>query len=1142
MGQNKSILENLNAFIRKYYMSRLIRGLLYGSGLILSLFLLFVAIEYFGYFGTLVRTIIFWAFLLIILLVLAFYVLLPILRMHRLAGGLSYEQAARLAGEHFPEIKDKLLNLLQLQQLNDSSPTPEQDLLAASIEQKTALIRLVPLKKAVNLKVNVKYIKYAAIPLLVLLALFIIFPAFITAPAERIVNHNTRYERPAPFSFVLENSDLYIPQQEDFPVSLSVVGSTIPEEVFIFVDNLSFKMQKVDATHFSYTIKNVQHSHTLHFEGGGVSSGDYTLTVYPKATILNFRVAMTYPAYTAKQAEVLINEGDIVAPEGSNAKWLFQMRDVDTLYFMIDSVWTRLTPDKNGRIEFAHRISRSFIYAFSVANSYTQSLDTLRYTVTAVPDAYPLILVLEARDSVYPDRAFFRGNIKDDYGFSKLQMVVNHIHNGDTAQTERLTYPVAVSRETTQEFIHSYNFAELNLLPGDALKYYFEVWDNDGVHGPKMARSQEFVYNIPTDEELDERLSNNAEEAYNKAESSMSDLRKLQEEINELMRKFVDKKELSWQDKNELKELANKQKELQKKLEQMKQRMEENNRLREKYRDQEQQILDKQKELERMMESLLNDEMKKMMEEIDKMMQEMEKDKIQEQLEQLKMSNEDLEKQLDQNLELMKRLELENRVSETIDKTRKLSEKQQEMSSKTESSKGKNNEELKQQQQQLNKEFQDLKQDLQDIKNEYKKLDPSEDFKIDQSLENKIENNQNNASQQMNKGNNKNAAQSQQEAAQQLDSLANEIAEEQQRMEQEDMAEDAGQIRQLLASLVTLSFNQEGLIGEVSNTYIQDPKYQTIILSQNQIKDNFGVLEDSLRAIAKRQVTVASAIGKELGEVNLNIKKSLDGLLTYNQSFYGNSKNTGTSRWMQSSMTSLNNLALLLAESLNQMQQQSKMKSNSSCKNPSKQKSKSQCNNPGKNPSPKSMRKMQEELNKQMEALKKQLDKQGKPSARHRLGEQGTMSEEFAKMAAQQEMIRRMMQQYGQELKEGNMGDSKLAKEIEQLQRQMEQTETDLVNKTITNQTISRQQQIMTRLLEHEKAEMQREKEQRRESRESADDFPPPTSDMQQIERLKQRNMETLKRTVPNLNNFYKQKVNDYFFRSGNENNSAVAH
>ena len=69
-------------------------------------------------------------------------------------------------------------------------------------------------------------------------------------------------------------------------------------------------------------------------------------------------------------------------------------------------------------------------------------------------------------------------------------------------------------------------------------------------------------------------------------------------------------------------------------------------------------------------------------------------------------------------------------------------------------------------------------------------------------------------------------------------------------------------------------------------------------------------------------------------------------------------------------------------------------------------------------------------------------------------------------MAAQQEMIRRMMQQYGQELKEGNMGDSKLAKEIEQLQRQMEQTETDLVNKTITNQTISRQQQIMTRLLE----------------------------------------------------------------------------
>ena len=125
-------------------------------------------------------------------------------------------------------------------------------------------------------------------------------------------------------------------------------------------------------------------------------------------------------------------------------------------------------------------------------------------------------------------------------------------------------------------------------------------------------------------------------------------------------------------------------------------------------------------------------------------------------------------------------------------------------------------------------------------------------------------------------------------------------------------------------------------------------------------------------------------------------------------------------------------------------------------------KSNQSCSNPGSKPSPKSMRQMQDELNKQMEALKKELDKQGKnKSNRTQIGKHNTMSSEFAKMAAQQEQIRRMMQEYGQEMKERSGGNSKLSREIDEMMRQMEQTETDLVNRTITRQTIQRQQQIL---------------------------------------------------------------------------------
>ena len=288
--------------------------------------------------------------------------------------------------------------------------------------------------------------------------------------------------------------------------------------------------------------------------------------------------------------------------------------------------------------------------------------------------------------------------------------------------------------------------------------------------------------------------------------------------------------------------------------------------------------------------------------------------------------------------------------------------------------------------------------------------------------------------------------------------------------------------------------------------------------------------------MARRQMQVASAITKELGAADANINRSLSGLLDMNQSFYGSYKNTQAATSMQYSMTSLNNLALILAESLDQMQSQMRQnaqkKKNGQCKNSGK--NSSQCSNPGKGkPSPKSMRQMQEELNRQMEALRKQLDKQGnKPDGRHRLGQGQQMSEEFARMAAQQEMIRRMMQQYGQEMKSASGGDPKLAREIDQMMRQMEQTETDLVNRTITRQTIQRQQQILTRLLEHETAEMQREKEQRRESHEAGDLYSQPSPDeLKRYQHQLQPVSEPLRTVPPNLLPFYRQKVNNFFYR-----------
>lgn len=1135
-----TILGSLDRFIRKYYKNRMIKGALYALGLLLSLFLLMAVLEHFGYFSTAVRAFLFWFYIVAGAGVLGYYVLLPLAKMYRLGKVISYEEAARIVGDHFPEVQDKLLNLLQLQQAA-ASASPDSDLMRAAIAQKTEQLSPVPFHQAVDLRGNRKYIKYAAIPAGVVVLLLLLSPTLLTGPSHRITHYTEQFERPAPFAFVIENRSLEVAQQEDFELRVAIEGEAIPAEVFLNVEGNLFKMQAVDKTHYTYLFKTLQRTCRFRMQAAGVESAEFELKVFPKPAVVDYQVALSYPAYTGKKAETLSNEGDIVVPEGTTVKWLFHTKDVDTLFFLQEERRKALLPDDNGRLSIALHALQNFSYAFTTVNAFSTQNDTLRYSVSTIADAAPMIAVMEMRDSALEDRLFFQGRIKDDYGFTKLVFTIEKTNVKDTSQHLTETTEIGITKESAQEFLFSVDMSKLTLLPGDKVLYFFEVWDNDGVHGPKSTRSQQFELQVPTEEELDNTLSRNATEAREKAEMSKSELKKMQEDINELMRKLMDKKELNWQDKKDLQELAKKQQEVKEMLNRMQQQLMENKKLEQKYKDQSEKLMEKQKELDRLMNEVLTEEMKEMMKEMDKLMQEMDKKKVQEQLDQMKMKNEDLEKQLDQNIELMKRLEMEKRVEQAVQKVEQLAEKQKELSERTEQAKNaQEKENLKQEQQRLSQEFDELKKDIKDIQQGYKDIDKDLDFKVDQQLLQKIDQNQQGAEQKLGKGKNKEASKDQKEAADDLDKLSEQLAEAETDLEQQDMAEDSEMIRHLLKNLVRLSFDQETLIQKTGSTFIQDPQYQDIISDQNKIKDDFRMVEDSLRAVAKRQVGVAAVINKNLTEVNSNIARSLSGLLDMNQTFYANSRNTQASQSMQYAMTSFNNLALVLAESLDQMQNQMRQnqqkKNNGSCKNKG-MKMKGNCSNPGKGkPSAKSMKQMQQELNKQMEALKKQMEKNGqKPGGqRKRIGDKGDaqMSEEFARMAAQQEMIRRMMQEYGQEMKQDGVGNAKMMKEIDEMMRQMEQTETDLVNRVINQQTIKRQQQIMTRLLEHEKAEMQREKEERRESTEGKDLFHQPSpSDLEQFQRLKEKNMELFRTLPPTLSPFYKSKVNDYFYR-----------
>jgi hypothetical protein len=511
----------------------------------------------------------------------------------------------------------------------------------------------------------------------------------------------------------------------------------------------------------------------------------------------------------------------------------------------------------------------------------------------------------------------------------------------------------------------------------------------------------------------------------------------------------------------------------------------------------------------------MSDEMKKMMEELQKMMDKLDKNMLENELDQMELSNKDLEKELDRSLELFKQMEFEMKLDEVKNKLEKMAKDQKQLSEDTKNKKN-SNDQLNKKQEELNKEFDKVKKDLDELSKMDKELENPNGMENTKQEQEEISQEMQNSSEQLKNNKNKKSSESQKNAAKKMEEMAQKMASMQQ--DAQNSGEDMDALRQLLDNLLHLSFEQEDLMEKYKKTNSKSPEYVAITQKQKKLKDDAKMIEDSLFALSKRVVQLESTINKEISLINNYMDKTIG--------FMAERQTPMAATSQQYVMTSINNLALLFDEALQQMQAQMR----------SQQKpGEGSCNKPGGNGKPKpgmtGIKKMQEQLSQQLEQMKKAMEEGNKPGKGKKPGEQkgqgqgqgngsGGMSESLAKMAAQQAKIREELNK----LKQNGGGAG-----LNGMSKLMEENETDIVNKRITQQTINRQQEILTRLLESEKAEKEREWDDKRESKEGSNKEENNPELYFDYTQEKQKEVDLIKTTPPNLNSFYKKKVTQYF-------------
>ena len=138
----------------------------------------------------------------------------------------------------------------------------------------------------------------------------------------------------------------------------------------------------------------------------------------------------------------------------------------------------------------------------------------------------------------------------------------------------------------------------------------------------------------------------------------------------------------------------------------------------------------------------------------------------------------------------------------------------------------------------------------------------------------------------------------------------------------------------------------------------------------------------------------------------------------------------------------------------------------------------------------------------------------------------GRGNKQVAKMAAQQSAMRKSLEEIRNKLNKDGKG---TGNQLNPLIKELEQQEKDLINKRFGNNLINRQKSILTRLLESEKALIERGLDEKRESKEGNNENNGNKIRFDEYNKTKLRQIELLRAVDPTYQKYYKDRANEYF-------------
>ncbi|MFH1010404.1 MAG: hypothetical protein V1784_04115 [bacterium] len=1003
----------------------------------------------------------------------------------RLFAPASDEKLAGFYADRMPSIRDRVLNALQLlKRVDDNREGYSVDLILeagrdVAEDLKPISPRDLPDKRPVRLFGRALLVSSAFAGLM-----FALFGGALVSAGERVLRPDEEFAPPAPFDLVVRPGSCTVLRGDSLAVIVKAIGKAPSEITLERLERGKVASEPVTLKgngegEFRYTYRGIASAFAYWAFSGTVETERYQVDVRELPAVRSLSVRLAPPSYTRMDEKALEeNVGDISALYGTTARLSISatkpLRRAFLEFFDGKPSVAGEEPQTQDSISLAvsgfkasgeFKVRKSGSYRIRLVD--TENLadrDPILYRIAALPDEIPVVTLVEPAkdmDVAAGVQVPVICEATDDFGFTRMTLRYHRTSalESDTGTTPLssfekidLTYESQGRAKIRSEY--KWDLTPLDLLPEDQVEFFVEVWDNDVLTGPKRAESVHRMLRFPSMQEIFE-----AQEQAEKARHiSVKDLldrsRELGEEIDRAMEEYKSNPEMSWERKQELQQMIQEQEAMTQLLEDIAQALQKTAEQMEARALFSPETLEKFQELQKLIQEVITPEMREALRKLQEAMQQANEDQFRKAMENFSMTQEQFQEALDRTLNILKQLQVEQKMDEITRRLDELANRQDKLNEAQEKASPQDAEKLASEQEKLAEEMRNIEQqsrELEKLMRELQNTPKSEMAQFNQQMqeENIPQEMQQNA-QGLSACQQSSCRKRGRKISRELTDMANTMRNMKKQMVQQQLAAIQEQLEKAQSELLRLSERQEDLWDETQGLPSTSPQMSQVGEDQQDISSALGRISQSLMELARQTLFVTPQIRAAMWEASQKMEQALAAAR--------NRDPRTAAHHQRQAMAALNKAQKEVSSSSSNC--------SSSCNSATGMNQ--MCNKAG------GMAGQQMAINQQTEML---MD-QGNPGALS-MGEAATIQ----RLAEQQEALAKAADELASEAAAarqtlGRLGD---------MGQEMREVAQDLRDRNVTMRTRERQERIVSRLLDFQRSAREREFKPQRRARTGTD-------------------------------------------------------